>query len=184
MKVIRTTIIETEDFQIGDRISVELNGLGTFNATAHKLTEKGALFIFDEYVASCQMNDEWTNKGGFVKSDLKQWMDTTLLPAFPDNLRNRVIDLSIPSVGEMFGHDDEWFNKTFEKDTDEQLPLMKDRRNRIAYLDGQLEWGWLRNATKKSVSSSNFAIVGSSGRASYNNASNSYGVRPEFWLVK
>lgn len=183
MKVTRTTTIETEDFQIGDRISIDLDEFGVFYATVHKLTEEGALFIFDEYVTSRPMNDKWTNKGRFEKSDLKKWMNTTLLSAFPDNLRNRVVGLSIPSVGEMFGHD-EWINKTFEKDIDEQLPLMKDRRNRIAYLDGQFEWGWLRNATKKSVSSYSFACVNPGGLADYSGASASIGVRPEFWLVK
>lgn len=184
MQVFRTTTIETEDFQIGDRISINLNGFGTFMATIHKITDAGALVIFDEYVASRPMNNDWTNKGGFEKSALKKWMNTTLLSAFPENLRTHIRELSIPSVGELFGHDDDWNEQIFETDSDEQLPLMKERRNRVAYLNNNWEWGWLRNATKKSLSSAYFACVGSIGLTLYSGASNSGGVRPEFWLVR
>lgn len=184
MQVFRTTTIETENFQIGDRISINLDSFGTFMATIHKITDAGALVIFDEYVTSRPMNNDWTNKGGFKKSDLKKWMNTTLLSAFPEHLRTHIRELSIPSVGELFGHDDDWNEQTFETDSDEQLPLMKERRNRIAYLNNNWEWGWLRNATKKSVSSAYFAYVLNDGYTGYYGASNSGGVRPEFWLVR
>ena len=84
----------------------------------------------------------------------------------------------------MFGHDDEWDNEHFEPDEDEQLPLMKERKNRVAYLNNEWEWGWLRNATKKSVSGADFAYVGDDGGTACNGASRSGGVRPEFWLVR
>lgn len=184
MQVIRTSTIETKDFQIGDRISIELNGFGVFTATVHKITDEGALIIFDEYVTSRPMNDDRTNEGGFEKSDLKKWMNTTLLPAFPENLQSHIRELSIPSVGEMFGHDDEWDERTFEADSDEQLPLMKKRCNRVAYLKDNWKWGWLRNATKKVVSSAGFAGVDCDGDPNYYGASGSGGVRPEFWLVR
>ena len=56
------------------------------------------------------------------------------------------------------------------------------------YSDG-LAWidcacGWLRNATKKEFSSAGFARVDYDGSANYYGASNSCGVRPEFWLVR
>ena len=61
---------------------------------------------------------------------------------------------------------------------------MKQRRNRVAYYKNDCEFGWLRNATKKEFSSANFALVGNDGFTDYDSASNSYGVRPEFWLVR
>ena len=61
---------------------------------------------------------------------------------------------------------------------------MKQRRNRVAYYKNDCEFGWLRNATKKEFSSAYFAFVGDGGDAYYDYASNSYGVRPEFWLVR
>ena len=61
---------------------------------------------------------------------------------------------------------------------------MKQRRNRVAYYKNDCEFGWLRNATKKEFSSANFAYVGNRGNTACNYASASYGVRPEFWLVR
>ena len=84
----------------------------------------------------------------------------------------------------MFGWDDEWNRNYFEADNDKQLPLMKQRRNRVAYYNNECECGWLRNATKKEFSAACFASVNNIGDAYGSSASNSYGVRPEIWLVK
>ncbi len=185
MEILRTQAMETTDIQVEDKILIELSGLGAFKATAHKVTpDKGVLFIFDEYVTKRPMNANRTNEGGFEQSDLKKWMDTELMAAFPEWLKDRISGLSIPTVGQIFGHDEEWDNTHFEPDTDEQLPLMKERRNRFALYQDGFEWGWLRNATKKEVSSAGFAFVLSVGSTDYSNASSSYGVRPEFWLGK
>ena len=184
IKVLRKQETETKALMVGDQISVSLDRLGDFTATAHKITDKGVLFIFDEYVISKPMNEKNTNNGGYEKSDLKQWIDSVLLEAFPAELKDRIADLSIPTVGELFGHEDEWDREHFEPDDDEQLPLMKERRNRVAYLKNEWEWGWLRNATKKEVSSASFAHVSSYGLTTSNGATGSLGVRPEFWLVR
>ena len=105
------------------------------------------------------MNNCSTNKGGFEKSDLKKWMDTVLFMAFPEELRDKIYGLTIPTVGQIVGHEDEWDNKNLEPDSDEQLPLMKECKNRIACFEDQLTWGWLRNATKEEFSSAGFARV-------------------------
>lgn len=184
MKVLRKQEIETTNIQVGDQIVIPLAELGEFTATAHKVTDEGIMFIFDEYVTCRPMNNRSTNKGGFEKSDLKKWMDTVLLMAFPEELRDKIYGLTLPTVGQIVGHEDEWDNKNLEPDSDEQLPLMKECKNRIACFEDQLTWGWLRNATKEEFSSANFASVTNGGNAGYDAASNSHGVRPEFWLVK
>ena len=61
---------------------------------------------------------------------------------------------------------------------------MKECKNRIAFFEDRITWGWLRNATKEEFSSARFAVVGNYGNADCYNASGSVGVRPEFWLVK
>lgn len=184
MKALRKQKIETANIQVGDQMVIPLAELGEFTATAHKVTDEGVMFIFDEYVICRPMNNRSTNKGGFEKSDLKKWMDTVLLMAFPEELRDKIYGLTIPTVGQIVGHEDEWDNKNLEPDSDEQLPLMKECKNRIACFEDQLTWGWLRNATKEEFSSAGFAYVYFDGTTSFNSASNSYGVRPEFWLVK
>lgn len=173
-----------KDWNVGDQMAIPLTGIGQFTATAHKVTDTATLFIFDDYVAQRQMNEKNTNEGGYNASDLKKWIDTDLRDAFPEWLRNDIYGLSIPTVGELFGHGDDWDSDTFELDNDEQLELMKLRKNRVAYFNNECEWGWLRNATKKEVSSAAFAFVNNRGTTSCTNASDSFGVRPEFWLVK
>lgn len=184
MKVLRKQEIDTANIQVGDQMVIPLAELGEFTATAHKVTDEGVMFIFDDYVTRRPMNNRNTNKGGFEKSDLKKWMDTVLYMAFPEELRDKIYGLTLPTVGQIVGHEDEWDNKNLEPDTNEQLPLMKKCKNRIACFEDQLAWGWLRNATKEEFSSAYFASVFLYGAAYYSGASGSLGVRPEFWLVK
>lgn len=176
--------IETANIQIGDRIVIPLARLGKFTATVHEITDEAVMFIFDEYVICRPMNRRSTNKGGFEKSDLKKWMNTILFMTFPEELRDKIYGLTLPTVGQIVGHKYEWDNKILEPDIDEQLPLMKEHKNRIACFDDRLTWGWLRNATKEEFSSDLFAFVGYFGNVSYGTASYFLGVRPEFWLVK
>ena len=184
MKALRKQKIETANIQVGDQIVIPLAELGEFTATAHKVTDEGVMFIFDNYITCRPMNNRSINKGGFEKSDLKKWMDTVLLMAFPEELRDKIYGLTLPTVGQIVGHEDEWDNKNLEPDSDEQLPLMKECKNRIACFEDGLTWGWLRNATKEEFSSARFAYVNGDGGSYCDGASDSHGVRPEFWLVK
>lgn len=170
--------------KVGDKITVDLKDFGSFEATAHEVTDNDVLFIFDDYIAERSMNEKPTNEGGYEKSDLKKWIDSYLYNSFPLELKNRMLELTIPTVGQMIGWDDEWDKEHFESDGDEQLPLMKKRRNRVAYFNNECEWDWLRNAMKKEYSSAFFAVVASYGRAYCIFASSSGGVRPYFRLKK
>ena len=172
------------DFKVGDQIVIPLGDLGIFTATAQKVTYGKVLFLFDDYITKRPMNKNGSNKGGYEKSDLKKWIENDLFKIFPKILRDHIFGLSIPTLGEICGWDNEWNREYIEADSDEQLPLMKQRRNRVAYYNDKLERGWLRNATKEDFSSAAyFACVGYSGITSYYDASSSFGVRPRFWLV-
>ena len=173
----------SDDISEGDQIEIPLGNLGTFTATAQVITGNKVLFLFDDYITKRPMNENGSNAGGYDESDLKKWIDTELYKMFPEALRNRMRDLTIPTVGEICGWDDEWDRTHFECDNHDQFPLMKQRRNRVAYYKNNCEWGWLRNATKKEISSAAFALVYYNGAAACYDASTSYGVRPEFWLV-
>lgn len=176
--------IELSNVEVGDKIVVNLKELGEFEATAHEVTDESILFIFDDYITERPMNENNTNAGGYEESDLKKWIENELFNKFPWELKTRLTDLTLPTVGQVFGWDDEWDREHFESDGDEQLPLMELRKNRVAYLNNELKWGWLRNAMKKEYSSTDFANVSGYGSADSNAASNSVGVRPAFRLVK
>ena len=182
MKVTRKVQFKTNEICVGDQITVRLSGFGKFTATAQRVTDKGILFLFDEVIVRHLMNETNTNEGGFDKSDMCRWLRETVLPAFPEKLRTRIREITLPTYGEIFGHDD--FYENFEPDNDEQFELMKRRGNRVCDFEDDWCWWWLRNATKKNVSSANFASVDGVGLAYCGNASTSSGVRPEFWLVK
>ncbi len=183
MKVARKVQFKTNEICVGDQITVRLSGFGKFTATAQRVTDKGILFLFDEVIARHPMNETNTNEGGFDKSDMCRWLRETVLPAFPEKLRTRICEITLPTYGEIFGHDD--FYENFEPDNDEQFELIKRRGNRVCdFEDDWWCWWWLRNATKRSVSSAHFAFVDSFGGPTYRAASRSSGVRPEFWLVK
>ena len=182
MKVTRKVQFKTNEICVGDQITVRLSGFGKFTATAQRVTDKGILFLFDEVIARHPMNETNTNEGGFDKSDMRRWLRETVLPAFPEKLRTRIREITLPTYGEIFGHDD--FYENFEPDNDEQFELIKRRGNRVCDFEDDWCWWWLRNATKRSVSSAHSDRVGGYGYPYSNYASNSGGVRPEFWLVK
>ena len=172
------------DIKVGDKLMVPLGKLGNFTATVQKITNDKVLFIFDDYVAKRPMNENGSNDGGYDESDLKKWIDTELYKMFPEAFRKRMRGLTIQTVGEIYGWGDAWDSTHFEHDDCDQLPLMKQRRNRVAYYKNECECGWLRNATKKEFSSAGFVNAGYSGNPTCSGASDTYGVRPEFWLEK
>lgn len=169
------------DIKVGDQIEIPLKDIGTFTATAQQITDDGILFMFDDCVTRRSMNSECTNKGGYEKSELRKWVENDLFDAFPDYLKSKVSNLTLPTYGQMFGHDD-WYEQAIEPDNDEQLPLMKIRKNRVVDYENDYTSYWVKNATKKSYSSDGFAGVVSRGLALWGGADNDGGVRPVFLI--
>lgn len=169
-------------YKVGEQILISLIGFGDFTATAQKCVKGRTLFIFDDCVSREKVNRYNMNKGGFDNSDLNRWLQEILFPAFPQEMKEKTIDLTIPTYGQIFGHDG-WSNKIFELDNDEQLPLMKKRKNRIADYNNEYGYYWLKNAVKRPISVSSFAAVHIDGHAYYAVASSYIGVRPAFWLI-
>ena len=171
-------MIRTADIQIGDQIEIPLMDLGMFTATAHDVTDDGILFIFDDCVTRHCMNSDGTAKGGYENSELCKWINEELLEQFPTNLKSRIHDLTIPTYGQIFGHDD-WYNQAITADDDKQLSLMKIRKNRICTYENDTCWYWLKNTTK---SGAFFAFVVCFGLAGCCGAVFVRGVRPAFLL--
>ena len=173
MNIIRKVIYDTTEkisgeempFEVGDQIDC---GYGL--ATCQKVTEEGALFFTDGY-------DNETRK----RTDLMEYLNSEEgLAGFSDEIRERLVgEVRVPYAGEMFPKDEIDF---LEEDDCEQLPLMKERRNRIAFCQDDWEWGWLMNRSKRYAAG--FGKVGNAGGAhDSNSASYAGGVRRAF-LIK
>jgi hypothetical protein len=101
------------------------------------------------------------------------------LAGFSDAIRERLVGkVRVPYAGEMFPKDEIDF---LEEDDCEQLPLMKERRNRIAFCQDDWEWGWLMNRSKRYAA--DFGVVYLGGYAGGSGASYAGGVRRAF-LIK
>lgn len=180
MNVFRMTEYDTDEFMIGDQIDC---GFGL--ATCQKVSEEGALFFTDDY-------DNETRE----RTDLLEYLNSEEgLAGFAPEVRDRLVPFNnifvgkedgnnmqalvrLPYAGEMFPKDEIDF---LEDDDCEQLPLMKERHNRIALCQDDWEWGWLMNRSKRYASL--FGHVGSRGHANRYSASNAGGVRRAF-LIK
>lgn len=171
----------SDSYKVGDRIEINLDGFGVFTATVQKVTEDSVIFMFDDCITVMPMNSTRTNEGGYERSGLCYWINNVLGQAFPEEIRKKIMDISIPTYGQIFGHD-ELYNEYFEPDNDERFELMRKRSNCISDYKNKPEWFWLQNATKKETSASYFAIVSYFGFVNCSGASGSLGVRPVFTL--
>lgn len=169
-------------YNVGDQIEINLDGFGVFTATAQKVTNDSVIFMFDDCVAVMPMNTTSTNEGGYEKTGLCYWINNVLRKAFPEEIRKKIMDISIPTYSQMFGHD-EFYNEYFEPDNDEQFELMRKRTNRMSCYKNKPRCFWLLNAIKKETSVSDFAGVDVDGEAACSDgAAYSHGVRPVFTL--
>ena len=200
MMVLRKREVEVEKVKIGDQITIQLAEFGEFTATVQKITDRGPLFMFDQYVISRPMNLTSTNEGGFEQSDLRKWMNEELLPLFPESLRGKIENLTIPTYGQMFGHNN-LYSGLVEPDDTDRFPLMTKRINRVTDFNNdnwsnflkRFEPGWLQNRMLPELpgliqypsknTKSHFAAVTNTGEASSLDASTAAGVRPVFLLV-
>ena len=171
--------MDANEIIIGDRIPV-----GKYTATCQKVTQEGALFLLDQYLGQIHpMNREGSNWGGYEASDLRKTLQSDeVLDIFADYCdRMQPFEngdlLRIPFYGEIFGEEDANYS---EPDDCEQWPLMKDRKNRIAFRGNAWEWGWLQN--KRKGSATHFCCVNGFGVAGNWAASSSIGVRPAFLI--
>ena len=185
MEVMRmqTMWVPDNKIEVGDKIRLSMGAFGGFLATAQKVEGNRTLFMFDDCVAIREMNSANINEGGYEKSELKSWLETTVLAQFPDDIRDKVEGISIPTCGMMVGHDnlDDFFRDKFTRDFDSRLPLMNDRRNRIADFRGEAELYWLQNTYRHFYG---FAIVHDDGNLADVGSNACIGVRPIFWLVR
>lgn len=183
MKIFRKTEFDTDGFMIGDQINC---GFGL--ATCQKVSEEGALFFTDDYD-----NEVMERKQLVLYLNSEEGLE-----GFASEVRDRLVPFNnifvgkedgnnflflmqalvrLPYAGEMFPKDETDF---LEEDDCEQLPLMKERRNRIAVCQDDWEWGWLMNRSKRYAAL--FGYVGTDGYVGDGSASNAGGVRRAFLI--
>lgn len=174
--------VPVKELTVGDEILIHTKSFGSQILDVVRDDERGLLLMFEDCIMESAMNEGDTNKGGFADSFLNRRLYYELKPELPEFITRRLIELSVPTYGMIFGHD-EFYDK-FEPDSDDQLPCMKVCKNRIATLEDDTRWYWLRNATKKDVSATSFAYVYNFGYADYGNAGGVGGVRPIILIEK
>lgn len=186
MKIYRMVEIDPNHIQIGDKMDVYLTNISLFKATAHRIEDDDTYtyitFMFDDCIAERPMNAARTNLGGYEASDMQKWLKEDIFPLFPDDLKNVITSLTLPSYGMIFGHD-EWGDRTLESDDDPQFVLMKKRNNRVADFYDYEDAYWLRNANLQVLSSESFGLVDCEGAHTHCLATYPYGVRPVFTIA-
>lgn len=141
-----------------------------------------------------KMNEEATNKGGYLKSEARRHVLEDILPTFPEELRSALAPRSLseeidgetneyadtlwlPSATDVFGGGEYW-----EEEPDSfQLEIFKRERDRVKEREdyGTAYW-WLRSPY---ASYSNiFVIVYTDGTVYTSSANYSYGFAPGFDL--
>lgn len=133
------------------------------------------------------MNEDWTNKGGWLACDMRRWLNSEVLALLPDELLaiikprkfgDEEDKLWLFSEMEIFG-EHEWTEN--DPDRGFQFEYFKNPANRIKVdEDGDANWWWERSPGASD--SSSFCLVNSSGCAAYFNAYFTYGVCFGFYI--
>ena len=187
-----------ELLQVGDELDITLKTGEELTVQAVGTTERGLIFLLKDCMKDEHgMNKRMTSKGGWRDSEMRLWLNETIIRMLPDELREMIVPrrivqtmdgerlesedkLWLPSFTEMFGKEgaEDWA----PADTDEtQLELFSTERSRVKERPGSGTWWyWLRSPYGSD--STNFCYVNSNGYANCNNADSAYGVAFGFCL--
>ena len=144
-------------------------------------------FVFRDILEFHQMNNSWTNKGGWEASEMRRYANNEVYALLPDELqaiiqpikvvqiwdeeRHETVDkLICLSETQVFGKDG--WDEGEQDPEDTQLDIFKDRRGRIKNYDVSAGIWWLRSA----YNTANFRCVNSNGVEIVNFASNACGL--------
>ncbi len=100
----------TSVYKIGDRKEISLEGLGNFtirianNSTPTECGQSGFsesacgfVIEFEDIITTHRINESDTNAGGWSASEVRSYLNDELLNAFPEVLRNHIIDTTVVS---------------------------------------------------------------------------------------
>ena len=137
-----------ELLQVGDELDITLKTGEELTVQAVGTTERGLIFLLKDCMKDEHgMNKHMTSKGGWRDSEMRLWLNETIIRMLPDELREMIVPrrivqtmdgerlesedkLWLPSFTEMFGKEgaEDWA----PADTDEtQLELFSTERSRV-----------------------------------------------------
>ena len=142
------------------------------------------------------MNSDWTNKGGWEKSDMRRYLNEEVIELLPDELREIIKPTKIVQVwdGKRRETEDKLFllsrtqvfgkHENYEaiEPNDSQIDIFGNQRDCVKELgdEGTLCFWWLRSPY--SSNSYNFCFVYTDGTVDHYGAGYSFGVAPAFCL--
>lgn len=186
-----------EVLKSGDNIPVMLKNGEEVSFDIGK-DENGKIYFImhDCLKESNPMSIEYTNKGGWEKSDMRRYLNEEVIELLPDELQEAIKPTKIVQIcdgikretedklfllsrAQVFGKD-EWY-KAIEPD-DSPIDIFESSRRRVKELDdnGTLAHWWLRSPS--SSYSDDFCLVRTDGTVYFIRASYSFGVAPAFCI--
>ena len=153
-----------ELLQVGDELDITLKTGEELTVQAVGTTEHGLIFLLKDCMKDEHgMNKHMTSKGGWRDSEMRLWLNGTIIHMLPDELREMIVPrcivqtmdgerlesedkLWLPSFTEMFGKEgaEDWA----PVDTDEtQLELFSTERRRVKERPGNGTW-WYWSALR------------------------------------
>lgn len=183
-----------EILQEGDIIPITLKNGEQHEIVATQDKHGKWHFIFRDCLAdTAQMNDTWTNKGGWAACKMRGYLNDEVFRLLPDELQTVIVPTKIVQIvdGKRVETEDKlWlpsesqiFGKTIwagEEPEDTQLAWYKNTQNRVKTRGNDVVWYWERSAI--AGGSCAFCGVGSGGGAYGNGASATFGVSPGFTI--
>ena len=175
---------EKKDYKVGDIITFDLLNGEKMEAMAVKQERNRMIFCSTKCLKDGHcMNEDNTNEGGYILSDMRAYLMHTVYNLFPDHIKIKMLQfhdggfVRIPTEKEIFGG-----NKYGEEESCEQWEPMKKCRNRVAAdcNEENTTWYWLQNPMEGSAST--FALASGNGYAFNTGASHVGGVRPVFCI--
>lgn len=134
-----------------------------------------------------RMNDDWTNRGGWLATEMRRYLNEDVFALLPDDLQAVIKPrtfgeeqdkLWLFSEAEIFGEHD-WTEKEIDRGV--QLEYFKTPANRIKCDEnGDLTWWWERSPYASYTTA--FCLVSSSGSAGAYTASFARGVCFGFYI--
>ena len=205
----------TYKYNIGDTKIVDLGSLGTHTVRISNMSECkngetsetacGFVVEFADVIEKHNMNSTMTNVGGWPASNIKSYLNSTILNTLPSELKNVIVDTKVISghglndssnfistdklyflsTKEIYGESSKYDSidtETKQLDYYEQQGVTINNYSRtIKQCNGVKSYWWLRSASPSYAE--RFAVVNDAGGNGASYAHDSLGISPAFRIA-